>query len=93
MAFWNLIINQKSALNQDPDGDYDFPDLVSFVQLVTFDDLRAAGLKVSGACKFEACIEPGGEVYNQLFLSRRLVPTMAEPPKHAWCIYRQILCL
>ena len=35
------------------EGDYDFPDLVSFVQLVRFDDLRAAGLKVSGACKLE----------------------------------------
>jgi hypothetical protein len=30
----------------DPDGKYDYSDLVSFAQLVTFEDLRAAGLKV-----------------------------------------------
>jgi hypothetical protein len=40
------------------EGDYDFSDLVSFVRLVTFDDLRAAGLKVSGARKLEACMNP-----------------------------------
>jgi hypothetical protein len=31
----------------DPDGKYDYADLVSFAQLVTFEDLRAAGLKVA----------------------------------------------
>ena len=66
---------------------------MSFVQLVTFDDLRSVGLKVSGACKLKACIKPGGEVYNQLFLSRRVVPTLAELPKHICSIYGQILCL
>ena len=44
----------------DPEGDYDFSDLVSFVQLVTFEDLIAAGLKVCGARKLIACIKPGG---------------------------------
>ena len=34
MAFWNLIINQKSALNQDPDGDYDFSDLVNYQDIM-----------------------------------------------------------
>ena len=50
---------------------------------MTFDDLRVAGLKVSGARRLEACMKPGGEVYNQLVVSGRLVPTLAEPPKHA----------
>ena len=33
----------------DPEGDYDYSDLVSFVRVVTFEDLRAAGLKVAAA--------------------------------------------
>merc|ERR1712086_443534 len=34
-----------------------------------------------GARKLKKTLDPGGEVYNNLVLSRRLVPTKAEPPK------------
>ncbi len=32
-----------------PNGDYGYSDFVQFVNLVTFEDLRAAGLKVVAA--------------------------------------------
>lgn len=65
----------------DPNGDYGYSDLVSFAELVAMEDLRGAGLKIAQARKLKKALEPGGEVYNNLVLSRRLVPTKAEPPK------------
>eukprot|EP00747_Dinoflagellata_sp_TGD_P195444 gnl/TRDRNA2_/TRDRNA2_64115_c1_seq1.p1 gnl/TRDRNA2_/TRDRNA2_64115_c1~~gnl/TRDRNA2_/TRDRNA2_64115_c1_seq1.p1 ORF type:complete len:245 (+),score=21.49 gnl/TRDRNA2_/TRDRNA2_64115_c1_seq1:108-737(+) len=76
----NLPIEVAHRLT-DPDGEYDYSDLVSFAQFVTFEDLRAAGLKVAGARSLKASLQPGGEVFNQLVFSGRLVPTKAEPPK------------
>lgn len=65
----------------DPNGDFDYADLVSFVQVVTFEDLRAVGLKVAAARLLLASLRPGGEVYNRLVVGGRLKPTKPEPPK------------
>ena len=45
-------------------GDYDYCDLESFVRVVSFEDLRAVGLKVAAARLFNASLEPGGEVFT-----------------------------
>merc|ERR1719335_418815 len=80
--FEDLNLSSEAAHRlTDPDGEYDYSDLVSFAQLVTFDDLRAAGLKVAGARLLQASLQPGGEVFNRLVVSGRLLPTKQEPPK------------
>ena len=57
----------------DPDGDYDYCDLESFVRVVTVEDLRAVGLKVAAARLLKDSLEPGGEVYNSLVVRGRLI--------------------
>ena len=54
---WNLSLEVANWFT-DPDGDYDYSKLVQFAQLVTFDDLRATGLKVACAHLLIANLQP-----------------------------------
>ena len=51
------------------------------VKFVTFEDLRAAGLKVALARELMDRFQLGGDIYNSLVISGRLIPTKHEAPK------------
>ena len=64
-----------------PDGEFAYPDLVTFARLVTLEDLISAGLQVAPARLLKESLSPGGDVHTALVISGRLKPTKAEPPK------------
>ena len=49
VPLYSLVLATQLVKLVDPEGDYDFSDLVSFARLVTCDGWSAAGLKKSGA--------------------------------------------